>query len=479
MTKAELFKQAIDKIKSDERYLRADYMSDMSNWCVVHATKYIPQTNPDGTMYIPSTAMATDFEIPRSTVHVTLNHVVASHGYGSWDDMPIVVLAPYNDVVEKNGNPAEVAGTDTYWSVNPDTGLVLPESAYIVQPDDNGPLFQIGEHGSTYKRDNYTEEEVAQIESMLYPYDREEYMKYKSGEIEQWDIEHEFYGDERVKVGYEQAKAKGEENVKAFLRGLFEETRFNILSKYLRDAVVNLSMQQIGMKYVDSIYDGNETSGVIAKAADAKGIPATASNKGHSSSIYHELEQCWVNVTGVLKGSSFSGRPGILNAPNMPSLYDIFVQLGLDNPVISPIVSNIIENKPVDFIKMYQDVYMEEVKNRIDSAKISIKYDKQELETIPTYTNLTEDRRQELQKEYEDKIAYYNAYTADLSAKKTINDYDKNLYETIRRYCARLGAEYNAWREKVSKQPGFGKLVQQLRTLVMQEQVRSGGRDDF
>ena len=186
MTKAKIFTQGIERIKSDERYIDMDYMADMSHWCAVHVTKYMPKHHNDGTMYIPTTAMATDFDAPRSTVHVTLNHVVTSHMMGSWNDMPIVVLAPYNDVTEKNGNPAEVAGTDTYWSLNPDAGLILPENTYIVQPKNDGPLYQIGEHGATYKRDNYTEEEVERIEYWLNPYDLERYTKYKNGDFQPW-----------------------------------------------------------------------------------------------------------------------------------------------------------------------------------------------------------------------------------------------------------------------------------------------------
>jgi hypothetical protein len=101
MAKTKEFTQGIERIKSDERYIDTDYMADMSHWCAVHATKYMPRHHKDGTMYIPSIAMATDFDFPRSTVHVTLNHVVTAHLMGNWNDMPIVVLAPYNDVTEK------------------------------------------------------------------------------------------------------------------------------------------------------------------------------------------------------------------------------------------------------------------------------------------------------------------------------------------------------------------------------------------
>ena len=108
MTKAEEFKKAVKKLEMDTSSFgkkeETEYMSDMDNWCIVHATKYMPLKKPDSTMYIPSSAMATDFEVPRSTIHVTLNHIVKAH-LGSWDDKPIIILAPYNDVAEKMETP--------------------------------------------------------------------------------------------------------------------------------------------------------------------------------------------------------------------------------------------------------------------------------------------------------------------------------------------------------------------------------------
>ena len=211
MTKSDKFRAAIEKLQDVD--IDPEYMADMNNWCVVHVTRYLPFKNIDGSLFIPSTGKATDFRFMRSTVHVTLNHTVQENNGGSWDDTPIVVLAPYTDVVKKNGNPVHVGGLDTFWSVSPDTGLFLPKTAYVVQPDNYGPLYKIGKDGATYKRDNYTEEEIAIIESMLEPEAKEKYMKYKNGDISEQDVEHLGSIDKRVRKMYESAKDK-----KAFLR---------------------------------------------------------------------------------------------------------------------------------------------------------------------------------------------------------------------------------------------------------------------
>ena len=39
---------------------------------------------------------ATDFELPRATVHVTLNHPVQGHSGGSWNDMQFVIFCVWH-----------------------------------------------------------------------------------------------------------------------------------------------------------------------------------------------------------------------------------------------------------------------------------------------------------------------------------------------------------------------------------------------
>lgn len=475
MTKMKEFAQGIERIKSAERYIDTDYMADMSHWCAVHATKYMPKHHEDGTMYIPTTAMATDFDIPRSTIHVTLNHVVTAHVGGNWNDMPIVVLAPYNDVTERNGNPAEVSGTDTYWSLNPDAGLILPESTYIVRPSNDGPLYQIGEHGATYKRDNYTEEEVALIESWLSPSDLEIYTNYKNGDLQLWDIQNEFYGDKRVKQMYESAKDK-----RAFLRGLFEESRFDILSQYLRDKVVRLSMEKMGKQWIDGILDNGVRSQIIANTAEAVGLPGNSSNKGHSNSIYAEIEQCWWHsVKTVFHGNSLDNIPGILTTTT-ESLYDVIVKRG-PNGIIPEVISNILENKPIDFMKVYEGRFRNSIGGRIETAKINLINYEQELQKYETnvYCSLTETEKNKYIKMYQDKISKYRKFIEEMSAIQTIDDYDKNLVKTIRAHCTKMSGEYNAWRNKLEKEPGFEKLVKQLRSLVASRAMQHSGRDDL
>ena len=198
MANAQDFRKGMERIEelerlhsrrswNGEREEDKQYMSDMNNWLCVHVTRYMPQQNSSGKLAIQTTAMATDYELPRATVHMTINQVVHAHGAGSWNDVPFVVLAPYNDIVKENGNPAEVACEDTFFIPDTDTGLVLPDSTCIVKPD-NSTLFSIGDKVATYKTDNFTEQEIETILSFVSPYDRMLYENYSKGEVKEYEI---------------------------------------------------------------------------------------------------------------------------------------------------------------------------------------------------------------------------------------------------------------------------------------------------
>ncbi len=55
------FMAAIGLLREKFEY-ESDFMTNTGNWCFVHATKYLPRNKSDGTAYIPTTGMATDFQ---------------------------------------------------------------------------------------------------------------------------------------------------------------------------------------------------------------------------------------------------------------------------------------------------------------------------------------------------------------------------------------------------------------------------------
>ena len=171
------FENAVKKLSDENSEI--EYMSNPDNWLVVHTTKYMPEKLKNGQMAIKTTAMATDFEIPRATVHTTLNHiVVGTVGFGSWTDTPYVILAPYKDVVKQNGNPLQLSVFDTFFAPDIKTGLVLPIGTRLVRPGDVswGELYEIKGNETLYKMDGFTPQQKQFIyETYMDKYQRREY----------------------------------------------------------------------------------------------------------------------------------------------------------------------------------------------------------------------------------------------------------------------------------------------------------------
>ena len=397
MKKAQRFSEATEILHKKALDLNAsvELMSDINNWCFVHTTKYLPKRNTKGELYIATSAMAKGFETLRPTVHATLNHIVSDHGYGSWSDAQFVILAPYNDIVTENGNPVEVSAVDTYWSLSPDKGLILPETTYIIKPDNDGPLYQIGKHGATYKCDNYTEEEIAQIESIIPEQEIDEYRCYKTGnipEIEEKNILLGGYGP-LVKKMYENATDK-----QAFCRGLFEEKRFEILSKHLRNKVTELSMQEIGKCWVNNV--GSVILATVEETADSKGLLGCAHNQGHAASVYYHLECFEAFLLGILK---------------VHDKESLDKKIGDEADLGDLIKSYLRDNKPIDFLKLYEGQYKRFRENLIFS-----------------YSGPRE-----------------NIYFKKIVANKTIKEYDENLWESIQKQCNEyLKPKYQLWRDE-------------------------------
>lgn len=431
MDKTGFLQEAMKMLREKSSVDWGDFMRDMKNWCVVHTTRYMPHTDPNGTMYIHPLSKDTDFKFPRTTMHFTLNHTVGSHLGGSWDDAAIVVLAPYKDVVRFNGNPVEVAGADTYWSVNPDQGLRFPPSAYIIKPDDNGALFQIGEHGATYKTKNFTEDQIKDILDLMSPY-----------EIEQYNMS-------------------------------MNDDRNAMLAHFLRDAVVKMSMNQMGMSWAYDFSDGSEVNRAIVDAAEAMGIQGKDGDKSHTFSIYGYIDEYSQNVNKFLEDGLF-GTPGIFET-DIKSLYDVMTEwreYGIS--IVPAVIDDLISNKPINFLKWYQDCYVEWRKDQMDSIERTIEDHQKFMDNIVVgvyYRNYSEVFRNKEIQEFQAKILNLKKQMQKLSEKQTIADYDKNLWESIQRHCNRLSLKYQAWRLKLVQNPEYANLVQKLRKLSVKRNI--------
>ena len=414
MAEVQDFMSGIQKLQDFEDNVQAQvkYMSDMNNWVMVHATKYMPRRLSDGSLAIPTTAIATNYDVPRATVHVTLNHVVAANSGGNWDDMPIVVLAPFKDVVSKNEKPIEVSLLDTYFAPDVKTGLVLPPSAHIVRAGDvpDGKLFDVQKNETVYKIDGFTDSEKQQIIARMGYMARDRYMKLERGDIEDWEVKQAlmFAGPTAQKL-YDGARDKS-----AFLRGMFIDEQNAILANTVRDMAVDQTIRDMGYRRITSRSDAGDVAQQVAKTALANKMSGNASNKGHFNSMLAKLEWTYGDLTEFFKNELVS------QSSDFDKLYNyISSELNKRKPSaqITDFVNDITGVTPLDFHKYFNNTF--------------------------------------------DFWAQHNKLDA-----KSIDEYNKNVSVTIDNWINKFSNEYMQWRNKLQSMPGYNQFVTRLRGLM-------------
>lgn len=355
----------------DEREERlkkeTDNASDMKNWLLVHATKYLPQQNEKGEFFIPTTAMATDFDVLRSTVHFTLNHVVQSNDGGNWDGLPYIIVMPYTSMTEKNGNPVQVAVKDTWFSPDPDVGIVLPKDARIVRPVNDlpdGQLVAIRGNQVVYKSGNFTPAEEKAILDKMGWHKRQNYEKYLSGNFSDCNIcgfenvDLQQMGDVAKKL-YENVKDKN-----AFWRGVFEDKLEMLLAETVRDMAFETCVNDAGgLVWRWGIGDNNPVANKVATLAIEHGIDATACDKGHFNSLEEMFERVWLDFENFLYrgGLRYRSKEGILEKGiltingDLNAVFDL-LQMNADCSAVQSIISALAANKPIDFISEFDSV---------------------------------------------------------------------------------------------------------------------------
>lgn len=89
-----------------------------------------------------------DAPFPRNTLHWSLNHPVESHLYGNFGGRPYTVVAPLEDIARMNGAPAVLYGVDSYYALNPGDGLLVPDSAHVIEMTDDDHVQGIDQLGN-------------------------------------------------------------------------------------------------------------------------------------------------------------------------------------------------------------------------------------------------------------------------------------------------------------------------------------------
>lgn len=414
MAEVQDFVSGIQKLQDFEDNVQAQvkYMSDMNNWVMVHATKYMPRRLSDGSLAIPTTAMATNYDVPRATVHTTLNHIVDANSGGNWNDMSVVILAPFNDVVGKNENPIEVSLLDTYFAPDVKTGLVLPPSAHIVRAGDvpDGKLFDVQKNETVYKIDGFTDSEKQQIIARMGYMARDRYMKLERGDIEDWEVKQAlmFAGPTAQKL-YDGARDKS-----AFLRGMFIDEQNAILANTVRDMAVDQTIRDMGYRRITSRSDAGDVAQQVAKTALANKMSGNASNKGHFNSVLAKLEWTYADITSFFKDNLFN------QSSDLDKLYNyISSELNKRKPSVqaTDFVKDITGVAPLDFHKYFNETF--------------------------------------------DFWAQNNKLDA-----KSITEYNKNVSVTIDNWIKKFSNEYMQWRNKLQSMSGYNQFVTRLRGLM-------------
>lgn len=158
------YRKSIGRTDEEVERLRQPEQLSYAPLSLVHATDHEPIIHhTDGRLHIDNRYSASRGSIPRSTVHVALNHVVESHYTSSnWDDKRVIVVAPMQPTVDINGDPSALIGHDTWWETAPQEGLVLPDETIIIKPGTSRavPEVMADGHEIRYKNNGVTGEDV-------------------------------------------------------------------------------------------------------------------------------------------------------------------------------------------------------------------------------------------------------------------------------------------------------------------------------
>jgi TP901 family phage tail tape measure protein len=114
----------------DSTSLGSGEIADARKVSVIHSTKYPIQRDSAGNIVLRPLANY-DKNIPRASLHFTLEDTVKSHMFGQWDDTQKKIVAPLSSMMDSNGLPYNLNVTDTWWMRGPGQDLKIPGASVI------------------------------------------------------------------------------------------------------------------------------------------------------------------------------------------------------------------------------------------------------------------------------------------------------------------------------------------------------------
>lgn len=141
----------------------------LSELALIHSTSYGVTKDSEGTVVLQTAGDLRDDKLPRASLHFTLNSRVYPHAQAqdSWGQNDIMIVANAKKTIDASKRlPHKLDGIDTWFTLNPDEQLKLPD-AVIVEPAQDlrdGLLFELSESNIRFSlKESYSEEEKTTI----------------------------------------------------------------------------------------------------------------------------------------------------------------------------------------------------------------------------------------------------------------------------------------------------------------------------
>jgi|GEM_PF-4513888 hypothetical protein len=102
------------------------------------------------------------YDMPRATIHWSLNHLVTPHLHAEHDG-DYIVLSPLSSLVEANGAPAVLYPVDTYFKVSSGDVLDIPNNSTIIELNNDQEEAVVIDGSTIMIKDNLSPEETLEV----------------------------------------------------------------------------------------------------------------------------------------------------------------------------------------------------------------------------------------------------------------------------------------------------------------------------
>lgn len=134
---------------------------------LVHSTKYDVERDENGAVVLRPAGQLRDDKLPRSSIHFTLNStvgdVIGGGDQHEWADDNKIIVANFKNTIDTAKKlPTNMAGMDTWFTLNPGEQLRLPGALVVESVDQlpDGKIIEEDEYGIRYVyKDQYSQDE--------------------------------------------------------------------------------------------------------------------------------------------------------------------------------------------------------------------------------------------------------------------------------------------------------------------------------